>query len=64
MLKSEILGTSTMVQWLQPHAPNAGDMGSIPGWGTRFPHAAQHGHKKREKETLDFLIAGRSSKLG
>ena len=36
-----------MVQWLRPHAPNAGDPGSIPGQGTRshlaqleVPHAA------------------------
>ena len=24
-----------MVQWLRPFAPRAGDLGSIPGWGTR-----------------------------
>ena len=24
-----------MVQWLRRHAPNAGDLGSIPGQGTR-----------------------------
>ena len=31
------LGTSLMVQWLGLRAPNAGDVGSIPGQGTR-PH--------------------------
>ena len=30
-----------MVQWVRLHAPNAGDPGSIPGWGTRsHVHAA------------------------
>ena len=26
---------------------NAGDAGSIPGWGTKIPQAGQHGQKKR-----------------
>ena len=29
------LGTSLVVQWIRLHAPNAGGLGSIPGWGTR-----------------------------
>ena len=28
------LGTSLVVQWLRFHAPNAGGLASIPGWGT------------------------------
>ena len=43
-------GTSLMVQWLQLHAPNAGGMGSIPGWGTKIPHATQHGQKKKRNK--------------
>ena len=27
--------TSLVVQWLRLHAPNSGDLGSIPGQGTR-----------------------------
>ena len=27
-----------MVQWLRPHTPNAGDMGSISGQGTKISH--------------------------
>ena len=27
-----------MVQWLRRHTPNAGDMGSIPGQGTKISH--------------------------
>ena len=34
-------GTTLVVQWLRLHAPNAGDTGSIPGWGTKIPHAAE-----------------------
>ena len=32
--------TSPLVQWLRLYTPNAGGLGSIPGWGTRFLHAA------------------------
>ena len=28
-------GTSLVAQWLRPHAPNAGGLGSTPGQGTR-----------------------------
>ena len=28
-------GTSLVVQWLRPHAPNAGGLGLIPGQGLR-----------------------------
>ena len=36
-------GSSWAVQWLElhvPNAPSAGGTGSIPGWGTKIPHAA------------------------
>ena len=33
-------GTSLVAQQLRLHAPNAGDMGSNPGWGARILHAA------------------------
>ena len=29
------VGTSLVVQWLRPHAPHAGALGSIPAQGTR-----------------------------
>ena len=29
-----------MVQWLRLQAPNVEGTGSIPGWGTKIPHAA------------------------
>lgn len=30
-----------MVQWLKTSLSNAGDVGSIPGWGAKIPHASQ-----------------------
>ena len=36
------------VQWLELCASIAGDMGSIPAWGTKIPHAEQHDHKKNK----------------
>ena len=38
-LKLEQWGTSLVVQWFGPPS-NAGDMGSIPGWRTKIPHAS------------------------
>ena len=35
MVKNPPAGTSLVVQWLRPCAPNAGGPGSIPGQGTR-----------------------------
>ena len=34
--------TSLAVQWLRLQASVAGGMGSIPGQGTKIPHAARH----------------------
>ena len=39
--KNEIQGTSLVFQWLRLHASKQGDMGSIPGQGTKIPHAAR-----------------------
>ena len=38
-LKHRCPGTSLVVQWLRLHASSAGGAGSIPGWGTKIPHA-------------------------
>ena len=39
---------SLVVQWLGLRTSTAGDMGSIPSWGTKIPHASQRGQKKRK----------------
>ena len=51
------------VQWLRLHATTAGGVGSIPGRGTKIPHAGQCGQKikgfvfffffKKEGETVE-----------
>ena len=42
-------GTSLVVQLLRLHASTAGDVGSIPGQGTKIPHAMEHGQKIKNK---------------
>ena len=37
--------TSLVVQWLRICASTAGDVGLIPGWGTKIPHAIGHSQK-------------------
>ena len=34
--------------WLRLHASNAGGVGSIPGQGTKIPHAVWHSQKKKK----------------
>ena len=41
-------GTTLVVQWLRLRVSKAGCMGSIPGWGTKIPHATQCGNKRKE----------------
>ena len=40
-------GTSLAVQWLRLHASTAGGADSTPHWGTKTPHDAPRGPKKR-----------------
>ena len=35
VMKETVSGTSVVVQWLRLHAPNAGVLGSVLGWGTQ-----------------------------
>ena len=49
-------GTSLVVQWLILCFSNAGGTGSIPGWGTKIPHAMQHSQKKKKKIAEDNVI--------
>ena len=39
-------GTSLVVQWLRLRASAMMGTGSIPGWGTKIPHASTHSHKR------------------
>ena len=47
--KDMTLGEFLVVQWLELHASTAGDMGLIPGQGTKILHAVQRGQKKKKK---------------
>ena len=42
-------GTSLAVQWLRLYTSSAEGAGSIPGRGTKIPHAAWHGQKNKNK---------------
>ena len=48
------MGTSLVVQWLRICASTAGGMGSIPGWGTKIPHAAQSSQKQTKKKIIHY----------
>ena len=48
-----------MVECLGLHASNAGSVGSIPGWGTKIPHAAWCGQKNKQLTKM-CLINGSS----
>ena len=43
-------GASLEFQWLRCHASTAGGIGSIPGQGTKIPHATQSSQKKKRKQ--------------
>ena len=43
------VGTSLAVQWLGLRASTAGGTNSIPGQGTKIPHAMQHSQKKKKE---------------
>ena len=61
VIKKYTEGTSLAAQWLRLHAPNAGSTRSIPGGGTKIPHAAQRGQKKKEKYTEGSCIVSSST---
>ena len=48
---SQDMGTSQAVQRLRLRASTAGGTGSIPGWGTKIPHAVLCGQKKKITKT-------------
>ena len=50
-----MLGTSLVVQWLRFHDSNTGNAGSIPGRGTKIPHAAWRGQKNKANKQTALL---------
>ena len=47
LLKKRGSGTSLALQWLGTSTPNAGGTVSIPGRGTKIPHAARCSQRKK-----------------
>ena len=56
-LKMIYVGNSLAVQWLRLCASNAGSMGSIPGQGTKIPHAMRCGQKKTTNKQEMIYVA-------
>ena len=50
------MGNSLVVQWLGLCTCTAGGPGSVPGWGTKIPPAAQHSQKKKKKKNSFLCI--------
>ena len=48
-VKMFLVETSLVIQWLRFYAPNAGGMGSIPGWKNKILHATQGGEEILKK---------------
>ena len=40
-----------VVQWLGLRAFTTKGMGSVPGWGTKIPQAAQHSQKLKKRKS-------------
>ena len=55
MQKNEIGGNSLAVQWLGLRASTARGSGSIPGWETKIPQAAQCSQKKKKRNWTTIL---------
>jgi hypothetical protein len=55
---NQVLGTSLVVQWLILCASTEWGMGSIPGQGTKIPHAVRHGKKMEKKLKIKIKKSG------
>ena len=51
LIEKSSTGNSLAVQWLRSHASSAGVSGSIPGQGTKIPHACHLAKKKKKSST-------------
>ena len=50
-VRNKITETSLVAQWLRLCASTAGVMGSIPGGGTKIPHAVSHSQNTKSTHT-------------
>ena len=49
-----MVGTSLVVQWLRFWASNVEDVGLIPSWGIKIPHAMWCNQKKKIIKIINF----------
>ena len=56
MIQNLTIGTSLVAQWLKLFASSARGVGLIPSWGTKIPHAAQHGQPPPSNFTISCPI--------
>lgn len=49
-IKKIAIGTSLAVHWINMHTSNAGDAGSVPGWGVKVLHAVRHGQNIKNED--------------
>ena len=57
LIKDIKIGNSLAVQWLGLRTFTAGVQGSIPGRGTKIPHAAQCGKTNKQTKNLSIKVA-------
>ena len=55
LIEKSSTGNLLAVQWLRSHASSAGVSGSIPGQGTKIPHAC-HLAKKKKKVIYSWML--------
>ena len=55
--KKKLQETSFAVQWLRLCTSSAGGVSSIPGQGTKIPHAVDHDQKTKEKNPILSLTS-------
>ena len=56
LIEKSSTGNSLAVQWLRSHASSAGVSGSIPGQGTKIPHACHLAKKKKKKVIYSWML--------
>ena len=62
--KKSLPGTSLVVQWLRLHASNARSTGSIPGQGTKIPHATRCGQKTKKTNEESTEVQWTEKEMG
>ena len=56
IFKGKCSWTSLAVQWLRLCTSSAGSTGSVPGWGTKIPHAAGRVQKEKKKKKKKAIV--------